>query len=125
MAVYLYFYSCTSYLDHNQLYWNFDKAFDKYPYILLNLVLSCLAAVQAPIIMMSQNRQAARDRLEADNDYEVNLKAEIEVALLHEKIDYLITSQWQHMVQMQQMQIELLGKLQKQVNDLNNDQKNK
>ncbi|MBP2099344.1 DUF1003 domain-containing protein [Enterococcus rivorum] len=101
------------------------KPFDKYPYILLNLVLSCLAAVQAPIIMMSQNRQAARDRLEADNDYEVNLKAEIEVALLHEKIDYLITSQWQHMVQMQQMQIELLGKLQKQVNDLNNDQKNK
>lgn len=96
------------------------QPFDKYPYILLNLALSCLAAIQAPIIMMSQNRQASRDREEADNDYRVNLKAEIEVALLHEKMDYLITSQWQHMVQMQHMQIELLGELQKQVSDLNN-----
>ncbi len=66
-----------------------SKAFDAYPYILLNLVLSCLAALQAPVIMMSQNRQSAKDRLQADSDYEVNLKAELEIANLHKKIDLL------------------------------------
>jgi uncharacterized membrane protein len=65
------------------------RAFDPYPYILLNLVLSCLAAIQAPIIMMSQNRQASKDRLQADQDYAVNLRAELEVAHLHKKMDHL------------------------------------
>ena len=96
----------------------FFKPFDPYPYILLNLALSCLAAIQAPIIMMSQNRQEQRDRAEANNDYQINLKSEIEVNLLHEKMDYLIDSQWQHLVQMQNMQIELLGELQEQINEL-------
>ncbi|MEI5994528.1 DUF1003 domain-containing protein [Candidatus Enterococcus mansonii] len=96
----------------------FFKPFDPYPYILLNLALSCLAAIQAPVIMMSQNRQEERDRKQAANDYQVNLKAEIEVNLLHEKMDYLINSQWQHLVQMQNMQIELLGELQEQINEL-------
>jgi len=86
-------------------------AFDPYPYILLNLALSCLAAVQAPIIMMSQNRAAARDRLEADEDYKVNLKAELEVASLHEKIDHLLHVQWERMVEIQQTQLELLNEL--------------
>src|SRR5437899_3435253 len=66
------------------------RAFDPYPFILLNLILSCLAAVQAPIIMMIQNRVEARDRLRAENDYKVNLKAELEIRHLHEKIDHLL-----------------------------------
>jgi uncharacterized membrane protein len=96
----------------------FFKPFDPYPFILLNLALSCLAAIQAPIIMMSQNRQEERDRQQAANDYQVNLKSEIEVNLLHEKMDYLINSQWQHLVQIQNMQIELLGELQEQMNKI-------
>ncbi len=95
------------------------KPFDSYPFILLNLALSCLAAIQAPVIMMSQNRQETRDREEANNDYKINLKAEIEVKMLHEKMDYLVNSQWQHLVQMQNMQIELLNELQEQMNALN------
>jgi uncharacterized membrane protein len=95
------------------------KPFDKYPFILLNLMLSCLAAIQAPVIMMSQNRQEARDREQANNDYKVNLKAEIEINLLHEKMDYLINSQWQHLIQIQHMQIELLSELQEQVSERN------
>lgn len=86
-------------------------SFDRYPFILLNLVLSCLAAIQAPIIMMSQNRQAARDRIAADHDYQTNLKAELEISLLHEKIDYLMSQQWQQMLELQQLQIELLTQL--------------
>ena len=86
-------------------------AFDPFPYILLNLVLSCLAAVQAPVIMMSQNRSAARDRAEADQDYRVNLKAEIEIATLHEKIDHLLHVQWQRMVELQQTQLDMLEEL--------------
>ena len=65
------------------------KAFDPYPYILLNLMLSCVASIQAPVIMMSQNRQAAKDRLQADSDYEVNLRAELEISALHKKLDHL------------------------------------
>jgi uncharacterized membrane protein len=83
-------------------------AFDPYPYILLNLVLSCVAALQAPIIMMSQNRQAARDRLEADEDYKVNLKAELEIAALHDKVDHLLHVQWERMMELQQTQLDLL-----------------
>lgn len=88
-----------------------DHAFDPYPYILLNLALSCLAALQAPIIMMSQNRAAARDRLEADEDYKINLKAELEIAALHEKIDHLLHVQWERMVEIQQTQLDLLAEL--------------
>ncbi|EMF0261659.1 DUF1003 domain-containing protein [Enterococcus hirae] len=89
----------------------FGLSFDRYPFILLNLVLSCLAAIQAPIIMMSQNRQATRDRIAADHDYQTNLKAELEISLLHEKIDYLMSQQWQQMLELQQLQIELLTQL--------------
>lgn len=88
-------------------------SFDRYPFILLNLVLSYLAAIQAPIIMMSQNRQATRDRIAADHDYQTNLKAELEISLLHEKIDYLMSQQWQQMLELQQLQIELLTQLNK------------
>ena len=88
-----------------------SRAFDPYPFILLNLVLSCLAALQAPIIMMSQNRLSARDRLEADSDFRTNLKAELEIASLHEKIDHLLHGQFERMVELQEVQIELLNDL--------------
>lgn len=84
------------------------NAFDPYPFILLNLVLSCLAAVQAPIIMMSQKRQETKDRLRSANDYQVNLKAELEIRHLHEKMDHLITRQWQRLAEIQQVQLEML-----------------
>ncbi len=88
-----------------------DSQFDPYPYILLNLILSMLASLQAPVIMMSQNRQAAKDRLDAAHDYEVNLKAELEIMGLHEKMDALRERQWQELILMQQKQIELLTQL--------------
>jgi uncharacterized membrane protein len=84
-------------------------AFDPYPYILLNLLLSCLAALQAPIILMSQNRSAARDRLQADQDFRINLKSELEIATLHEKVDHLLHEQWQSMLELQQAQLDLLN----------------
>jgi uncharacterized membrane protein len=87
------------------------RAFDPYPFILLNLILSCLAAVQAPIIMMSQNRAEARDRLRAENDYKVNLKAELEIRHLHEKIDHLLRRQYNRLFEIQQIQIELLEEI--------------
>ena len=87
------------------------NAFDPYPYIFLNLLLSMLAALQAPIIMMSQNRQATVDRRMAAHDYEVNLKAEIEIMALHEKMDALRSEQLAAMLEKQQEQIELLTKL--------------
>ena len=86
-------------------------AFDPYPFILLNLILSCLAAVQAPIIMMSQNRAEARDRLRAENDYKINLKAELEIRHLHEKIDHLLRRQYNRLFEIQQIQIELLEEI--------------
>lgn len=85
--------------------------FDPYPYILLNLFLSMIAALQAPVIMMSQNRQAAKDRLDAAHDYEVNLKAELEILGLHEKLDSLREQQWTELILMQQEQIKLLTQL--------------
>jgi len=85
--------------------------FDPYPFILLNLVLSCLAALQAPVIMMSQNRQAAKDRLDAQHDYEVNLKAEMEIMALHLKLDELREQQWGALMSMQERQLELLQRL--------------
>jgi uncharacterized membrane protein len=86
-------------------------SFDPYPFILLNLILSCLAAVQAPVIMMSQNRAEARDRLRAENDYKINLKAELEIRHLHEKIDHLLRRQYNRLFEIQQIQIELLEEL--------------
>jgi uncharacterized membrane protein len=89
--------------------WAISRAvFDPYPFILLNLVLSCLAAVQAPIIMMSQNRQEAKDRLRSENDFRVNLKAELEIRHLHEKIDHLINRQWERLAEIQQIQLEIM-----------------
>lgn len=84
------------------------RPFDPYPFILLNLILSCLAAIQAPVIMMSQNRQEAKDRLRSEHDYEVNLKAELEVRELNWKIDRLLTRHWQRLLEIQRVQTELL-----------------
>ena len=84
------------------------RPFDPYPYIFLNLLLSMLAAIQAPVIMMSQNRQSAKDRLDATNDYKVNLKAEIEIMGLHEKLDQMRSDQLERMLVKQQEQIDLL-----------------
>ncbi len=87
------------------------STFDPYPFILLNLFLSMLAALQAPVIMMSQNRQSAKDRLDAAHDYEVNLKAELEICSLHDKLDDLREQRWTELVAMQQEQIRLLEQL--------------
>ncbi len=87
------------------------RPFDPYPYILLNLVLSCLAAIQAPVIMMSQNRQEAKDRLRAEHDFEINLKAEIEIRKLHEKMDHLLMHQWQRLMDIQQLQVNLMEEI--------------
>jgi uncharacterized membrane protein len=86
-------------------------AFDPFPFILLNLILSCLAALQAPVIMMSQNRQSEKDRMDAHHDYEINLKSEMEVMSLHDKIDHLRDQQWADLVNLQTQQLELLGKI--------------
>ncbi|WP_235864366.1 DUF1003 domain-containing protein [Pseudorhizobium flavum] len=86
----------------------FAEPFDPYPFILLNLVLSCVAALQAPIIMMSQKRQEAKDRQRAESDYMVNLRAELEIRQLHEKIDHQMAKQWERLTELQQIQIELL-----------------
>jgi uncharacterized membrane protein len=85
-----------------------SRAFDPFPYILLNLVLSCIAAIQAPIIMMSQRRQEARDRIRAIRDYQVNLKAELEIQHLHQKLDHLLSRQWERLVEIQEIQMELI-----------------
>ena len=87
------------------------KPFDPYPFILLNLILSCLAAIQAPVIMMSQNRQEAKDRMRSEHDYRVNLKAELEIRHLHEKVDHLLSRQWERLAEIQQIQIELLAEV--------------
>ncbi len=87
------------------------RPFDPYPFILLNLVLSCIAALQAPLIMMSQRRQEEKDRLRARNDYRVNLKAELEIRQLHEKIDHLLLRQWERLAEMQQLQLETIEEL--------------
>ena len=86
----------------------FRRPFDPYPFILLNLILSSIAALQAPIIMMSQNRQEAKDRLRAEHDYRVNLKAELEIRLLSERIDALVTHQWQRLLEIQKIQLDLM-----------------
>ena len=88
-----------------------SRHFDPYPYILLNLILSCLAAIQAPIIMMSQNRQEAKDRLRSEHDYQVNLKAEIEIRQLHTKMDQLINHSWKRLLDIQRLQVDLIEDL--------------
>lgn len=90
-------------------------AFDLYPCILLNLMLSCLAAVQAPVIMTSQNRQEARDRLRPRSDYLVNLKGELGIRLLHEKIDHVLQHQWERLMEIQEIQVELMNELAQRV----------
>lgn len=92
-----------------------NKAFDPYPFILLNLLLSCLAALQAPVIMMSQNRQAGKDRKQLKEDYMVNLKSEIEIRILHEKLDHLMMYQQQELIEIQKVQIEMLNDIIRQV----------
>lgn len=94
----------------------FFSVFDPYPFILLNLILSCMAAIQAPIIMMSQNRQEAKDRIRSENDYKVNLKAEIEIRTLHEKIDHLLLEQWSRLMKIQEIQMDMLEELAKKSN---------
>ncbi len=89
------------------------RPFDPYPFILLNLILSCLAAIQAPIIMMSQNRKEQKDRARSVNDYQVNLKAELEIRLLHEKIDHLIIHQNKRMLDIQELQLDYLEEISK------------
>ena len=91
-----------------------NRGFDPYPFILLNLILSCLAAMQAPIIMMSQNRAELRDRLRSENDYKINLKAELEIRHLHEKIDHLLRRQYNRLFEIQQIQVELLEEISRQ-----------
>jgi uncharacterized membrane protein len=87
------------------------EPFDPYPFILLNLVLSCLAALQAPVIMMSQNRQETKDRLRATNDYRVNLKAELEIRQLNEKVDQLMNQQWHRLLEIQRLQMDMMEQL--------------
>lgn len=89
----------------------FNKPFDPYPFILLNLILSCLASVQAPIIMMSQNRQEVKDRMRAQNDYMVNLKAELEIRHINEKLDHLINNQWWRLIEIQRIQMDLIEEM--------------
>ncbi len=88
-----------------------NHAFDAYPFIFLNLVLSCIAALQAPVIMMSQNRQEERDRARGENDYKINLKAELEIHHLHEKLDKLVQDQWKHLLEIQQMQMDMIEEM--------------
>lgn len=88
-----------------------NRGFDPYPYILLNLVLSCVAALQAPVIMMSQNRAETRDRRRAESDYRVNLKAEIEIAGLHDKLDHVLHTQYEEMIELQEAELDLLEQL--------------
>ncbi len=96
--------------------WLLNKGFDPYPFILLNLILSCLAALQAPVIMMSQNRQEEKDRDRAKKDYMVNLKSELEIRTLHEKVDHFIMDQQQELMELQKVQIDMLKDILEQQN---------
>lgn len=92
-----------------------NKGFDPYPFILLNLILSCIAALQAPVIMMSQNRQEEKDRERAKKDYMVNLKSELEIRMLHEKVDHMIIHQQKELLDIQKVQIEMLSDILRRV----------
>lgn len=93
----------------SNIYFLLNKGFDPYPFILLNLILSCLAALQAPVIMMSQNRQEVKDRERAKKDYMINLKSELEIRMLHEKLDHLILHQQEELIEIQRVQIEMMN----------------
>ena len=93
------------------------KPFDPFPFILLNLILSCLAAIQAPIIMMSQNRQEHKDRIRSEHDYKINLKAELEIKLLNEKVDHLLIHQNKRLMEIQQIQADFLEDILKQLKE--------
>jgi len=98
------------------IFWFKNQGFDPYPYILLNLILSCIAALQAPVIMMSQNRQEEKDRTRAKNDYMINLKSELEIRMLHEKIDHLIMHQQEELLEIQKVQIDMMQDILQRVN---------
>jgi uncharacterized membrane protein len=106
LIIFSFFLLCWIVMNSLVMFW---RPVDPYPFILLNLFLSCLAAVQAPIIMMSQNRQEEKDRLRSQHDYQVNLKAELEIRLIHEKLDHLLLKQWQRLMEIQASQIEEIG----------------
>ena len=93
-----------------------NKGFDPYPFILLNLILSCIAALQAPVIMMSQNRQEEKDRERAKKDYMINLKSELEIRMLHEKVDHLIIHQQEELIEIQKVQIEMMNNILEKIN---------
>ena len=101
------------------IFWLVNKGFDPYPFILLNLILSCLAALQAPVIMMSQNRQEEKDRDRSKKDYMINLKSELEIRTLHEKIDHFIMDQQQELLELQKVQIDMMTNILKQVEKKN------
>ncbi len=94
-----------------------SNAFDPYPFILLNLILSCIAALQAPIIMMSQNRQEEKDRSRAKKDYMINLKSELEIRMVHEKLDHLIMHQQQELIEIQKVQVEMMNDIMDRLGD--------
>ncbi len=93
-----------------------DKAFDPYPFILMNLILSCIAALQAPIIMMSQNRKETKDRKRSENDYLINLKAEIEIRTLHQKVNLLMKDELESLFKIQKLQTEMLQRIESKLN---------
>ena len=101
----------------NTVLW-LEKPFDPYPFILLNLILSCIAALQAPVIMMSQNRKEEKDRKRAQNDYLINLKAEIEIRNLHDKIDLLVANQMKNLFEIQKIQVQLMEEIKKKMENL-------
>lgn len=98
------------------IFWFSNRGFDPYPFILLNLILSCIAALQAPVIMMSQNRQEEKDRERAKKDYLINLKSELEIRILHEKIDHLIMHQQQELLEIQRIQIDMMNDILEKIN---------
>lgn len=98
------------------IYILYNKGFDPYPFILLNLILSCLAALQAPVIMMSQNRQEEKDRERARKDYMINLKSELEIRMLHEKLDHLVRHQQEELIEIQKIQIEMMNDILSRIN---------
>lgn len=98
------------------IYILYNKGFDPYPFILLNLILSCIAALQAPVIMMSQNRQEEKDRDRARRDYMINLKSELEIRMLHEKLDHLVRHQQEQLIEIQKIQIEIMNDILSSIN---------
>ncbi len=104
------------------VFWLANKAYDPYPFILLNLILSTLAAIQAPVIMMSQNRQEEKDRDRSKNDYMINLKSELEIRMLHEKLDHLIINQQQEVLEIHKVQIEMMNDILHRVEKLSDNE---